>query len=239
MHFLTGKPLPRRTFVQSMGATVALPFLDAMVPGRVAARAACGARSHAPRRDRDGARRGRVQRARRQDEHVVTGGSGPRTSTSARRRSARSSRIADYLTIISNTDVRDGRADVAEGDRRRPLPVERRVPHAGAPEADRRLRRSVSARRSIRCTRSGSARRRRFRRCSSASRTSIRPAAAPTATPACTRTPSAGRRRPSRCRSFAIRAWRSRSCSASAGRRRSARPGGALAAASSTWSRAR
>lgn len=36
MHFLTGKPIPRRTFVRGMGATVALPFLDAMVPvGRV------------------------------------------------------------------------------------------------------------------------------------------------------------------------------------------------------------
>ncbi|HEX6316844.1 MAG TPA: DUF1552 domain-containing protein, partial [Gemmatimonadaceae bacterium] len=32
MHFLTGKPIPRRTFVRGMGATVALPFLDAMVP---------------------------------------------------------------------------------------------------------------------------------------------------------------------------------------------------------------
>jgi len=30
--FLTGKHLPRRTFVQGMGATMALPFLDAMVP---------------------------------------------------------------------------------------------------------------------------------------------------------------------------------------------------------------
>ena len=29
---LTAKPLPRRTFLHSMGATVALPFLDAMVP---------------------------------------------------------------------------------------------------------------------------------------------------------------------------------------------------------------
>jgi len=36
MQFLNGKPLPRRTFLQSMGATVAIPFLDAMVPvGRV------------------------------------------------------------------------------------------------------------------------------------------------------------------------------------------------------------
>ncbi|HEY5546396.1 MAG TPA: DUF1552 domain-containing protein [Gemmatimonadaceae bacterium] len=36
MHFLIGKPIPRRTFVRGLGATVALPFLDAMVPaGRI------------------------------------------------------------------------------------------------------------------------------------------------------------------------------------------------------------
>ncbi len=44
MHFLTDKPLPRRTFVRGMGATFALPFLDAMVPAgklwRTTARAA-------------------------------------------------------------------------------------------------------------------------------------------------------------------------------------------------------
>ena len=32
MPFITGKHLPRRTFLRGMGATVALPFLDAMVP---------------------------------------------------------------------------------------------------------------------------------------------------------------------------------------------------------------
>src|SRR5262245_28144585 len=32
MGFLSGKHMPRRTFVQGMGATIALPFLDAMVP---------------------------------------------------------------------------------------------------------------------------------------------------------------------------------------------------------------
>jgi hypothetical protein len=32
MGFLSGKHMPRRTFVRGMGATVALPFLDAMVP---------------------------------------------------------------------------------------------------------------------------------------------------------------------------------------------------------------
>jgi hypothetical protein len=36
MNFITGKHIPRRTFLQGMGATVALPLLDAMVPaGRI------------------------------------------------------------------------------------------------------------------------------------------------------------------------------------------------------------
>ena len=40
MSFITGKHLPRRTFLRGLGATVALPFLDAMVPaGRVFAKA--------------------------------------------------------------------------------------------------------------------------------------------------------------------------------------------------------
>jgi len=32
MNFITGKSLPRRTFLRGMGASMALPFLDAMVP---------------------------------------------------------------------------------------------------------------------------------------------------------------------------------------------------------------
>ena len=40
MHFVTGRHLERRTFLKGMGATLALPFLDAMVPaGRLSARA--------------------------------------------------------------------------------------------------------------------------------------------------------------------------------------------------------
>ncbi len=38
MEFLTNKPLPRRTFVRGMGATVALPFLDAMMPASLSAK---------------------------------------------------------------------------------------------------------------------------------------------------------------------------------------------------------
>ena len=41
MYFLTGKALPRRTFLRGAGATVALPLLDAMIPaGRLRGRAA-------------------------------------------------------------------------------------------------------------------------------------------------------------------------------------------------------
>ena len=40
MEFITGKHIPRRTFVRGMGATVALPFLEAMIPaGRIWSRA--------------------------------------------------------------------------------------------------------------------------------------------------------------------------------------------------------
>jgi len=46
MYFLNGKPLSRRTFVRGMGATVAIPFLDAMVPiGRGAGKAAAAERT--------------------------------------------------------------------------------------------------------------------------------------------------------------------------------------------------
>jgi len=41
VHFITGKHLPRRTFLKAAGATVALPFLESMVPaGAFRARAA-------------------------------------------------------------------------------------------------------------------------------------------------------------------------------------------------------
>ena len=39
MEFLTRNAMPRRTFLKSLGATVALPYLDAMMPalGRLGA----------------------------------------------------------------------------------------------------------------------------------------------------------------------------------------------------------
>jgi len=40
MNFITGKHLPRRTFLRGMGASMALPFMDAMVPANRASREA-------------------------------------------------------------------------------------------------------------------------------------------------------------------------------------------------------
>jgi len=37
VHFITGKHLPRRTFLKGVGTTMALPFLDAMMPARASA----------------------------------------------------------------------------------------------------------------------------------------------------------------------------------------------------------
>ena len=46
MSFITGKHLARRTFLRGVGATVALPFLDAMVPaGRIFAKAPAAERT--------------------------------------------------------------------------------------------------------------------------------------------------------------------------------------------------
>jgi hypothetical protein len=50
MEIITGKALPRRTFLRGMGAMVALPYLDAMVPAlrnlhRMSGAAAAGAKT--------------------------------------------------------------------------------------------------------------------------------------------------------------------------------------------------
>ncbi|MFN7530032.1 MAG: DUF1552 domain-containing protein [Gemmatimonas sp.] len=46
MYFLTGKAMPRRQFMQGMSATIALPYLDAMIP---TGRGAFGSAKQAPR----------------------------------------------------------------------------------------------------------------------------------------------------------------------------------------------
>ena len=55
--FITKKHISRRTVLKGMGVTVALPFLDAMVPAR-SAWAKAARRQDPPRVHRDGARVG-------------------------------------------------------------------------------------------------------------------------------------------------------------------------------------
>jgi hypothetical protein len=50
MHILSGKNIPRRTFLRGLGASVALPYLDAMVPaGRLLGRSGAAAAIDKPR----------------------------------------------------------------------------------------------------------------------------------------------------------------------------------------------
>src|SRR5512145_1913771 len=106
MHFLTGKPIPRRTFVRGMGATVALPFLDAMVPiGRTASRLVADERTRFVAIEMVHGAAGCNELGAKLNlwSPAATGRQfdlGP-TALSALEP------YRDYLTIISNTDVRE------------------------------------------------------------------------------------------------------------------------------------
>ena len=139
MSFITGKHLPRRTFLRGLGATVALPFLDAMVPARgLFAGTADGrvARPHAPGLHRDGAR----------PRPAATRGAPSSTCGRRRRPGATSTSAPTSLSPLEplpqapdhrQRHRRAQRRSVhAARNRRRPLPLERGVPDPGASEAD-------------------------------------------------------------------------------------------------------
>ena len=135
--------LARRTFLRGMGATVALPFLDAMMPAgsSIARERRRGADAHAPRRASRwctappaattiGAQAEPLVRRRR---------TGPRLRSVADSRSA--ARAVPRLPDDRQQHRRPQRRSVRRaGNRRRSLPVERGVPHAVASEADAGLR---------------------------------------------------------------------------------------------------
>ena len=113
MHFITGKQMPRRTFLRGLGATVALPFLDAMVPAReVRARAAAAATSDPTRLvcieevhglagcNNFGAGKYLFAPATTGRDFTLVPDN-PLSTIDAYR---------DYLTIVSNTDVRNAEA---------------------------------------------------------------------------------------------------------------------------------
>ena len=111
MEFITGKYISRRSFVRGMGATVALPFLDAMVP--------------AGRPWRDLAADPRYTRLVCIEESMGSAGGsswGDAQHLFAPAKTGRdfeflpTSQLApleefrDYLTIVSNTDMRNADA---------------------------------------------------------------------------------------------------------------------------------
>lgn len=105
MYFLSGKAMPRRQFLQGMSATVALPYLDAMIP---TGRGAFGAAKQAPRLvaiemvhgaagcNEWGAKMNLWSPAATGSQFDLS----PTALTSLEQ-------YRDYLTIISNTDVRE------------------------------------------------------------------------------------------------------------------------------------
>jgi hypothetical protein len=105
MDILIGKPLPRRTFIRGMGAAVALPFMDAMVPvGRGALRVAATDRTRLVAIEMVHGAAGCNELGARLNLWSPAGVGrdfdlSPTALTSLEP-------YRDYLTIISNTDVR-------------------------------------------------------------------------------------------------------------------------------------
>lgn len=106
MHLITGRTLPRRTFLQGMGASIAIPFLDAMVPaGALAGR---GTKSHPTRlvciEEVHGLAGCNEWAATKHLFAPQTTGSGFEIVENSALAPLREFR--DHLTIVSNTDVR-------------------------------------------------------------------------------------------------------------------------------------
>ena len=106
MHFITGKHMERRTFIQGMGASLSLPFLDAMIPA--------GRLSAATRADIDATRLVAIEMVHGAAGCNEWGASQNLWAPAAVGRDfdlAPSSLLPldpwrEYLTIVSNTDVR-------------------------------------------------------------------------------------------------------------------------------------
>ena len=232
---LTGNHLPAANDAEGSGCVVGLAVAGCDGAGGHRGRAVARSQREegAPGGHRDGPRLRGQHRVRHQEEPVGAGGDGHRVRPEPEQPQA--ARAVPRPRHHHQQHRRaHGRGLHHAGDWRRPLPLERGVPHPVPPEADPglgRLRRRVAGP-DVRA--GASARTRRSRRCSSASRTWTRAAAAPTATPAPTRTRSAGRRPTSRCRWCATRAWCSTRCSASAPRPASGASGGWRTRACST-----
>ena len=107
--FLPAKHLSRRTALKGIGATVALPLLDSMMPARRGVRAdrgRPGGGPHASRLHRTGARRRGVQRVRADPELLESPAEVGRNFDLAKGSLAPLEPFRKHLTIVSNTDSR-------------------------------------------------------------------------------------------------------------------------------------
>ena len=199
---ITKMHLSRRTVLRGLGASLALPLLDSMVPALTAL---------AEDRRGAGAAARRLLRAERHVDAVLVP-EGRRTARrSCRRRCSRSTQLKDRVLLVR----RAGRRGREPGQgRRRSRAIGRHVPDLRAVQdhvGRRRVRGGVDG-----SDRGGGVRRRRrsWRRSSSASSRTRCSAPATAARAARTRTRSPGGRRRRRCRSRTIRAPSSSGCSA-------------------------
>ena len=109
--YLTNRPLPRRTLLKGMGATLALPFLEAMVPVRAAKAAAANKQVRLVAIEMVHGSAGSTALGIKKNLWAPAGTGpqfdlGPTSLTSLEP-------FRDYLTIVSNTDVRNAEAFTA------------------------------------------------------------------------------------------------------------------------------
>ena len=108
MSTITGKHLPRRTFLRGLGASVALPFLDAMVPaGRRAAAATSAAVDRTPLVCIEEVHGLAGCNEWGASQHLFAPETtGPDFKLTEENALSPLTPFSDYLTIVSNTDVR-------------------------------------------------------------------------------------------------------------------------------------
>ncbi len=193
--YVTNKHLSRRAVLRGMGATVALPFLEAMVPARKAwaasgtdhTRLVCIEMVHgAAGSNAIGIEKNLWSPAAEGSDFDLTPSSLSPLEP-----------YRKYLTIVSNTDSRMAEAF----SRRKSAGITFARARCSSPSNIRSRRKAptlLPGRLSISSTRSASVRTRPSRRCSFVSRTSTSRAGALTAMHAFMPTPSAGRRRQNR-----------------------------------------
>jgi hypothetical protein len=109
--YLTNRPLPRRTLLKGMGATLALPFLEAMVPVRAVNGAAANKKVRLVAIEMVHGSAGSTALGIKKNLWAPAGigpqfDLGPTSLTSLEP-------FRDYLTIVSNTDVRNAEAFTA------------------------------------------------------------------------------------------------------------------------------